>query len=128
MKKLLIILVITLVASCTADDDLMCPIPQTQMYNVIYDSQDNIVKLNGVWVQSIDLGTWEPANDTLGIRHDWDNRTLYLKSLMFQIESVELEGLGHYVSISENVATIYVPTMQEHMDNTDWFRLTILLK
>lgn len=129
--KLLIITLSIIITSCTSDDDFYTDHIDTTViipYEVIYDSQDNIVKLNGNWVQSIDLDTWEPANDTLGVRHDWNNRTLYIKSINYQIENVELQDLGHYVTISNNVASIYIPTMHEHMQHTDWFRFNIDLK
>lgn len=125
MKTLILILAIC-VMSCTTDDDTTQPTPET-FYEVIYDSQDNIVKLNNTWIQSINLGNFEPANETLGIRHDWDNRTLYIKSNNYIIKDIVLLELGHYVTITENVATIYVPLMHQHMDGTDWFRLNVIL-
>ena len=65
MKKISLLIIVALIVACTSDDSITeYQEFQEVNFEVIYDSQDNVVKLNGVWKQSIDLGSWEPANDS----------------------------------------------------------------
>jgi hypothetical protein len=93
---------------------------------VVYDSQDNIIRINnGEWIQSVDLDTFEPANDLLGIRHDWDNKMIYIKSNSKQLINVEIEVLANYSIIHNNVAFVYIPLMRLHLEDSDVFGLEI---
>lgn len=63
----------------------------TREIEVKYDSEDNIVKMEGQWVQSINLDTWEPANDSFGIWHN--SNFLFIKSNKYKIIDVEVFNL-----------------------------------
>lgn len=92
---------------------------------ISFDSQDNIVKIDGDWVQSLNLDNWLPANDEFGVRHDWDNRTIYIKSNSYNLVNASIVGLSSFTTITGNVAAIYIPAMHEFMDNSDVFDIEI---
>ena len=94
---------------------------------VVYDSQDNIVKINnGEWEQSWDLVSMEGLNTIFSVRHDWTYSRIKIGSSIHNTITkvfvngrlAELEKIGDYWYAS-------YPDLQVYMNNTDVFYLHI---
>lgn len=133
IKILFAIIIAITITSCSCED--YQEIITVENYNIIYDSQDNIVRINnGEWLSSLDWETyidnynWEPANDEFGIRHFWDDKAILIKSNNYEIYGFDLDGLYDSYEIINGDLIIYFEDMQNYMINTDWYYFNIKVK
>lgn len=138
--------------SCTTDDEpLELPTETTDCdyryttYYVDYDSQDNVMRINGVgnpWVQVTELGSYDgtaesivPLNPWFAFKHQGWGVLSVKASDGFVIHTVNLFGNenGAYInanatSINTSLYTINYDGGDEYADNTDIYHLTITLR
>lgn len=117
---------------CFQDSELDDELIVSEVVYVVYDSQDNLLKVNdSEWLESMDWNTyvnrydWSPANEQLGVLYDWDTKALIVKSDNYKIIGAVIDSIYTDWDIIDGILHIQVPTMQEYMYNTDLFYFKI---
>lgn len=135
MKNLIYILIGLISVSCTTDDNCHTEIIREQVIQIDYDSQDNILRVNGSdwmtsldWDSFIDEDNWSAANDQFGVRHNWNGTALKVVSPQYEFTGAIIEDIYEGFYIQDNILFIDVPTMQEYMNNTDLFYFKVIVK
>lgn len=132
MKKTVILLMGLFLTGCFQDSELDDELIVSEVVYVVYDSQDNLLKVNdSEWLESMDWNTyvnrydWSPANEQLGVLYDWDTKALIVKSDNYKIIGAVIDSIYTDWDIIDGILHIQVPTMQEYMYNTDLFYFKI---
>lgn len=98
--------------------------PKTELLNLIYDSEDNIIKLGDEeWLPSWDFENNDIANDKYGMiyLYDDDKLILILKQniIVENIYSLQCEKVEFIQN--NNVIEISFPNLKEYMKGNDVF-------
>lgn len=128
MKTLLSLLIIIIVMSSCSNDGNSVPGDEIKIFTkeIVYDSQDNVISIDGQWVRSINLLDSLPANETLAVYIATDT-TLILTSINYDIAAIRIEGFEYDVAIeiSNNKGTIISNKLRDYQYYTDLFYLEI---
>ncbi len=100
-----------------------CP----KLTEVVYDSQDNLVKINnGDWVQSWDLDHNAPANPLVSVRHNWDRKSLVIITpLVPRTTGIKVNGHALPCLRWGNRIEVIYDDMHWYMDNSDIFYIDL---
>ena len=94
---------------------------------VIYDSQDNLVKINnGNWLQSWDVNQSVPINPLVGVRHNWTNKYIVIGTpLAPRITGVKVNGRELSFTRTGNFIKVTYDDMHWYMANSDIFYIDL---
>jgi hypothetical protein len=127
-------LMLILFTSCTCDDDTIivnssCELTKTE--EVLYDSQDNLIRLNNVWLHNLDMGTtpWSRLQ-YIGIDQSIGLGSLRITSEKEILEVYNPSFYGDYTLtfVSPYEVIFYSRRLQAYYDNNDVYYFVIKTK
>jgi len=95
----------------------------------IYDSEDNVIKINGTWYRSWDLNNNRSGNPIIGVTHDYA-RSLFIIDLCgrHNLERVKINGRNIPFQIISNRVTISYPDMHFWINHSGVFYIDLIFK
>jgi len=133
MKKIISIALIilissTLLYSCIQEN-------QEQEITVLYDTQDNVIKIDdSQWIQSVlwnsyvDDNTWYPGNSELAIRHNVKENKLKVISLEHELIGIKENDVLTGFKIVDGEMFISMPNMWEYIDKNEVIEIKLIVK
>ena len=128
MKKVItvVVILITLV-SCAKEDDIAIIDPDIFEQSFIYDIENNLINIDGEWIESYDFENNKAANDIMSV-YRMPNGYLIAISLTYEFLDVQIQGIDHnQINDIDNVV-MESEEYDEYLQNNTLFYIDVTFK